>query len=228
MAVGVANAACVIAFMDSRYQVSENCQLELKYSKQMSVPIIPVIMEESWKAGGWLGICTAGLLWTPLYDDTMFANHIGSVCDRVSKYFRPGGAVAAASPVKAEREVKAVREDLDRLKENLRDEDTDQDNGSAETGLATLPAEVPLLPVAFRRNPEMVELKAKVLDPQSGSRIGFFGMGGAGETSTSPPRSCSDIARRTSHISHRRENRDVDLDRALGACTAVFRTHIVV
>jgi hypothetical protein len=27
MAVGVANAACVVAFMDSRYQVSENCQL---------------------------------------------------------------------------------------------------------------------------------------------------------------------------------------------------------
>jgi hypothetical protein len=33
---------------------------ELKYSKQMAVPIVPVVVQQEWRAGGWLGILTVG------------------------------------------------------------------------------------------------------------------------------------------------------------------------
>ena len=35
MAEGVQGAACVICFMTQKYQDSENCQLELKFAKQV-------------------------------------------------------------------------------------------------------------------------------------------------------------------------------------------------
>lgn len=39
---------------------SENCTLELKFGRQMGKPIVPVLMQDGWKATGWLGILTAG------------------------------------------------------------------------------------------------------------------------------------------------------------------------
>ena len=42
MAQGVSNAAAVVVFMSQRYQDSENCKLELKFTKQQSIPIVPV------------------------------------------------------------------------------------------------------------------------------------------------------------------------------------------
>ena len=77
MAEGVRNAACVVCFMTKKYQDSSNCALELKFAKQSGVPIVPVMMEprktgQPWHAGGWLGIITAGKLWTPMYDEASF------------------------------------------------------------------------------------------------------------------------------------------------------------
>eukprot|EP01047_Picozoa_sp_COSAG01_P103847 COSAG01_NODE_33251_length_567_cov_1.217949_2_plen_122_part_01 len=60
MATGVQNAACVIPFMTEKYAASENCALELKFAKEMGVPIVPVMMQSKradgspWKASGWL------------------------------------------------------------------------------------------------------------------------------------------------------------------------------
>ena len=69
MAEGVANAACLVCFMTQAYQDSANCALELKFAQQSGVPIVPVMMEapdssgQSWQAGSWLGVITAGSLW---------------------------------------------------------------------------------------------------------------------------------------------------------------------
>eukprot|EP01052_Picozoa_sp_SAG31_P083728 SAG31_NODE_43926_length_265_cov_0.614458_2_plen_48_part_01 len=43
--------------------------LQLKFAKQTGVPIVPVMMTDpaQWQATGWLGVLTAGLLWTPLF-----------------------------------------------------------------------------------------------------------------------------------------------------------------
>jgi hypothetical protein len=46
--------------MTKAYQSSGNCKLELKFAQQSGVPILPVKMEDTFTASGWLGILTAG------------------------------------------------------------------------------------------------------------------------------------------------------------------------
>ena len=60
MAEGVQGAACVICFMTQAYQDSTNCKLELKFAQQSGVAIIPVMLNDNWRASDWLGIITAG------------------------------------------------------------------------------------------------------------------------------------------------------------------------
>jgi hypothetical protein len=78
MAEGVHGAAGVICFMTQAYQDSANCKLELQYAQQSGVPIIPVMMQPNFVAHEWLGILTAGSIWTPMYDSA-------SVVDGVTK-----------------------------------------------------------------------------------------------------------------------------------------------
>eukprot|EP01050_Picozoa_sp_SAG11_P000358 SAG11_NODE_10_length_27955_cov_15.365235_10_plen_76_part_00 len=61
MAAGVQNAAAVVCFMSKKYENSVNCALELKFAAQNGVPLVPVLMEPGFRAGGWLGILTAGV-----------------------------------------------------------------------------------------------------------------------------------------------------------------------
>ena len=76
-------AAVLICFMSKRYQESANCKLELKFAQQSGVPIIPVMMQKDYAAGGWLGIISAGKKWTPLYDDATFEDGIGAIITEI-------------------------------------------------------------------------------------------------------------------------------------------------
>ena len=77
MAEGVSNASCVVCFMSQKYQESENCRLELQFAKQSGVSLLPVMVEGSgWRASGWLGLLTAGALWTRLQDDSSFEENV--------------------------------------------------------------------------------------------------------------------------------------------------------
>ena len=60
-----------------RSKASANCKLELKFAQQSGVPIVPVMMIADFQASGWLGIITAGTLWT--------AVHGGELDDAVDK-----------------------------------------------------------------------------------------------------------------------------------------------
>jgi len=68
MAEGVQGAACVVCFMTHAYQDSANCKLELQFAQQSGVPIIPVMMQPNFAAQNWLGILTAGSIWTSMHD----------------------------------------------------------------------------------------------------------------------------------------------------------------
>jgi hypothetical protein len=68
MADGLQGAACLICFMTHAYQDSANCKLELKFAQQLGVPIIPIMMQPNFTAKGWLGILTAGSIWTPMHE----------------------------------------------------------------------------------------------------------------------------------------------------------------
>jgi hypothetical protein len=97
MAKGVQGAQCVVAFMTQRYQESENCMLELKFAKQSKVPIIPVVLQgDGWSADDWLGLITAGALWTPLCDEQTFESGADSLHEQWPKPW-PKLATPAAS-----------------------------------------------------------------------------------------------------------------------------------
>ncbi|KAM7438077.1 hypothetical protein ABFA07_012383 [Porites harrisoni] len=83
MAYGVDNAAVVCCFMTSDYCGSRNCKKELNYADGQTKSIVPVMCEKGFKAQGWLGIITAGLLWIDFRDGTVFENSLASLAKEI-------------------------------------------------------------------------------------------------------------------------------------------------
>ena len=52
MAEGVSGAAVVVCFMSTSYESSNNCKLELKFTAQSGIPIVPVMITEGYRASG--------------------------------------------------------------------------------------------------------------------------------------------------------------------------------
>jgi hypothetical protein len=193
MAEGVSNAACVVCFMTQAYQDSDNCALELKFAKQSGVPIVAVMMEapdssgRSWRAGSWLGVITAGSLWTPLYDASSHAEQVPNLLRQIELAISPedgdhdaygdyaGGGGGGQDLFSAE----DAREELERLRNDAQPPAISTTAG----GMCALPAQVPDLPEGLRITPEMKQLLAALLT--SAVRIGFCGMGGIGKTTIS-------------------------------------------
>ena len=55
-AKAVENAAVVLICVSQRYKESPNCRSEAEYAYQLGKDIIPLMMEENYKADGWLGM----------------------------------------------------------------------------------------------------------------------------------------------------------------------------
>ena len=202
MAEGVQGAACVICFMTQAYQDSANCKLELKFAQQSGVPIIPVMMQPNFTPKQWLGILTAGSIWTPMYDSA-------SVVDGVDKVIAHAQQLVpeilndadASSEIASETSegtqsfdigawgdqmfsLAETREELERLRG---ESDGHSTAGSQNTDmlLCKLPAMVPALPRGLYVTNEMELVLAAVLSASSTSQIGFCGMGGIGKTTVS-------------------------------------------
>ena len=199
MAQGVEGACCVVCFMCQAYQLSSNCQLELKFSKQAGLPIVPVMMEDDpqWKASGWLGLLTAGLLWTNLQSDDVE----GSV-DRIVKQIkmvvpeetdRPpslaaGDLESAPEPeAPSEERTEELTQELKRLHDDLtaavRTKPPPKPGQQTfdPDALAVVPGPVPKLPKDFRETDAIRELR-RLLTAHDNTihRVGFYGMGGIG------------------------------------------------
>ncbi len=56
MGHAVDNAAVMISCISLAYKESANCRLEAQYGHQMEVDLIPLMMEEGYRATGWLGM----------------------------------------------------------------------------------------------------------------------------------------------------------------------------
>lgn len=83
MAEGVDGAAAICCFMTSDYFGSKNCKKELNYADAQSKAIVPLMCEKGFKATGWLGIITAGLLWIDFREGTKFQNSLESLVKEV-------------------------------------------------------------------------------------------------------------------------------------------------
>jgi hypothetical protein len=157
----------VICFMSKKYQQSENCKLELKFAKQTGVPIVPVMMESGWKPSDWLGVITAGALWTPFEDDNL-AQNINNLV----------GQIQSVVGVRTEilESVNEMREELERL----RDDDKKPVTLSlSDNDECALPHVIPEASSALVVSDSMHTLVQSVVSPQSKRHCGFWGSGGS-------------------------------------------------
>ena len=149
------------------------------------------MMEGSgWRASGYLGIITAGALWTRLSDESQFEENIRQLHGQIQKVI--GAVVPEDLGVTDEGAATAseAKEELERLRDDLVSKD---DAGSAAvladpSQPATVPAGVPKLPPKFQSTEQIRELTRLVLSTaardMTKSRVGFWGMGGIGKTVT--------------------------------------------
>lgn len=79
MAFGVDNALVVCPFMTNKYSESKNCKKELNYADSQDKEILPIMAEGGYKATGWLGLITAGLLWVDFRNKANVANSLVSL-----------------------------------------------------------------------------------------------------------------------------------------------------
>jgi hypothetical protein len=63
MSDAVDNSAVMLSCISLSYKESANCRLEAQYGHQQEIPMLPLMMEENYKATGWLGL----LLGTKIY-----------------------------------------------------------------------------------------------------------------------------------------------------------------
>jgi hypothetical protein len=201
MAEGVQNSWVLAAFMTQRYQDSQNCKLELKFAASTETPVVPVMLQPNWRASDWLGILTAGALWVPLHDEASIEKDIDVLYGQLLK-LAPEVSFSASSDEAFQESftLSEMRAELDNLRKEIHS--TQNSDGTPEGDkVATLPAEVPTLPVTFRFTADMYSLKRLLMSKASSDgntqdqtmsvtsqpsdsshRVGAFGMGGIGKT----------------------------------------------
>eukprot|EP01046_Picozoa_sp_COSAG06_P021714 COSAG06_NODE_1644_length_8819_cov_13.898624_5_plen_1191_part_00 len=198
MAEGVSKAFVVVCFMSQAYQDSQNCRLELQFARQSGVPVLPVVMDPSpWRAGGWLGLITAGALWTRLHDELTFDDNVRSLHSQIEQMMSADMEMEdEVLDSVDERSLSAheATEELERLREDMTlstMEATDAPTAIIVTDPsqpAPLSAGVPKLPSLFRATEQISELVRLVLSTSASDlsmpRVGFWGMGGIGKTVT--------------------------------------------
>eukprot|EP01043_Picozoa_sp_COSAG02_P048238 COSAG02_NODE_4721_length_5052_cov_14.669695_2_plen_141_part_00 len=133
------------------------------------------MVEAEFAASGWLGILTAGLLWTALWNDSTVAQDTDALVRQIVQ----------AADTESEREMVSpntagssdVKDELLRLRDAAGLQPIEQKGTSAsETSTkARISMLVPSLPAGVLVTPEMQELSSKLSDPLH-TRVGFCGM----------------------------------------------------
>lgn len=158
----------------------------VQYAKQKKIPVVPVIMQEGWRASEWLGLVTAGLLWTRLHNVSTREQDLQGLIEQI-KQAVPTIAHETAealpptkAPIKVEdagesEDVQALRSELDTLRRDLAQARRSSEPAKAEgdqgphaeahlaSELAAVPAMVPALSLNVRPTPDMEKLKAMLI-----------------------------------------------------------------
>ena len=147
------------------------------------VPIVPCLAEAGFSASGWLGILTAGLLWTKMYDASTLAKDVDSLIAQIADAMNPESRDEASL---AEAVSTAdVKNELLRLQQDSRLA-SGSASGNQSSGKALVPALVPTLPTGVLVTPAMKDLLSKVSD-MSLPRVGFVGMVSSKGSLSCPP-----------------------------------------
>ena len=71
MSEAVEDAAVMCYGISQAYKESTNCRLEAQYAFQQEVDMIPLMMQEDYKAKGWLGMLLGVRLWYGFFGATL-------------------------------------------------------------------------------------------------------------------------------------------------------------
>ena len=126
------------------------------------------------------GLLTAGLLWTPLHDDTSFVDNVDNLITQIM--------ANKIKPDEAEDEqanndpnlfsMQDIRGEIERMKGDMMPEDAASDQQiRGDDTMAAIPSLAPQLPRGILVTKEMEELQDQLTSTAS-VRVGFCGMGG--------------------------------------------------
>ena len=174
MAAGVGNAAVIVPFMSEKYESSVNCKLELKFGQQTGVPIVPVMMQKDYTPRGWLGLLTAGSLWTPMWDKASMEVHVEGLVRQITLALESGTTDMQEITDAPDFSVNELRDELDRLKQDQEDHAADlATSRQNRAGLALVPSPVPDLPRGVLVTQSMEQLLS-YLTASDKTRVGFL------------------------------------------------------
>ncbi len=183
------DAACVVAFMSQRYQDSQNCKLELQYAQQRNIPIVPVMITAKWRPSEWLGLLTAGKLWTPLHDQSQLQDNLAGLIQQI-KASAPSAIVpsnafgatdnasgsvpavhAVAATSSAQPDTQELRSEIETLRQTMlkkesqraREDAHSTSSTASQALLALVPGEVPPLSLSLQPTKDMKMLKTMLL-----------------------------------------------------------------
>jgi hypothetical protein len=100
MADAVDNAECMLICVSEAYKESGNCRLEASYAHQVSVDMIPLMMQEGYTPKAWLGLIMGTRLWYPFFEssvdtDTKFERQMDALTREIVDRGKPKAATAA-------------------------------------------------------------------------------------------------------------------------------------
>ena len=80
----VEGSLVICPFLTQRYQDSKNCKKELNYGDSIDTSIVPCMVQPDFRAKGWLGLLTAGMLWIDFRNPDNFDNSIQSLVKEIT------------------------------------------------------------------------------------------------------------------------------------------------
>lgn len=85
MSLAVENAAVVVYGISRAYKESVNCRLEAQYAFQQDKDMVPLMLEDGYRATGWLGMLLGVRLWYAFYgkvlaSESAFEDKIKELC----------------------------------------------------------------------------------------------------------------------------------------------------
>ena len=85
MADAVEEAAVVCYGVSQAYKESTNCRMEAQYAHQQEKDMVPLMMEDGYRAKGWLGMILGMRLWYGFYgatveSDDAFEDKVNELC----------------------------------------------------------------------------------------------------------------------------------------------------
>ena len=75
----------VLIGVSREYKESTNCRMEAQYAMQREVPTVPLMLEEGYRADGWLGMLMGTRLWYGFFggvlvDEGRFEGKVSELC----------------------------------------------------------------------------------------------------------------------------------------------------